>query len=133
MPRKDGSIATKPTTECQSLPETKVVEHCLKWLTGRGILADRLNVGAMPSRDGQRFSRYGIKGAGDIIACYEGKHIEIECKRGKGGSLSIDQQIRREKVEQAGGLYLIIHGIEELEEAFENINKKTLDKPSQQQ
>ena len=115
QPRKNGSIGTKPTIPCQDLPESKVVEQCLKWLKSRGILADRLNVGAMPSRDGRRFSRYGIKGAGDIIVCYEGRHIEIEAKAGKGGSLSIDQQIRQEQVEQAGGLYLIVHGVEELE------------------
>ena len=36
QPRKNGSIATKPSIECQDLPETKVVELC-QAETGKGL------------------------------------------------------------------------------------------------
>ena len=113
-PRKSGGIATKPTVPCEKLLEAVVLKNCLSWLHSRGVLADRLNNGLMRSSDGERMNRYGIAGAGDIIACFRGLHIEIECKAGKGGTLSLIQQKRKEAVEDAEGIYLIVHGVPEL-------------------
>jgi len=44
-----------------------------------------------------------------------GKHFEIETKRGSGGTLSAGQQKRMKDVRVNGGIYLVVHGVEELE------------------
>jgi len=111
---KDGSIQTHSITSVPDLPEAQVLKDCLKWLKRRGILCNRNNTGS-----GQMgvsgFYSYGIKGAGDIIGlCKNGIHFEIECKRGRGEKLSEKQQERMKFVRASGGIYLVIHGIEEL-------------------
>jgi len=59
---------------------------------------------------------YGIKHAGDIIGILpNGVHFEIETKRGKGGKLSKGQQERMADVRATGGVYLVVHGVNELE------------------
>ncbi|KKN64866.1 hypothetical protein LCGC14_0487000 [marine sediment metagenome] len=114
--RKDGGIATKPIVPVdKTKSEAMVLKECLSWLRRRGVICDRMNVGA-----GQigisGFRTYGIKGAGDIIGLTRhGIHFEIEVKRGKGGVLSLNQQKRKEKIMGSKGIYVVIHGVEELE------------------
>jgi len=114
--RVSGAIGTKPTVLCENVLEAEVFKACMQWLKARRILCDRNNVGSGDiDGTGRRF-RYGIKGAGDIIGCLpSGKHFELEFKRGKGGSQSLDQQKRMKKVRGNKGLYFIIHGVPELE------------------
>ena len=113
--RKDGGIPTKPLVPCPDVLENTVLKEVLSWLRRRRIVCDRMNVGA-----GQigisGFRTYGIKGAGDIIGLTrQGIHFEIEVKRGRGGTWSPGQYKRREKIVDNGGIYLLIHGVVELE------------------
>lgn len=114
--RVDGGIATKPTVLCENVLEKDVLNKCVHWLKLHQILCDRNNTGMGDiAGDGRKF-RYGIKDAGDIIGCLpDGTHFELECKRGKGGTLSLGQQKRKAKVEASNGLYFITHGVPELE------------------
>lgn len=66
---------------------------------------------------------YGIRGAGDIIGeLQNGMHFEIECKRGSGGRLSLEQQKRMRDVSQIReGYYFVVHGVEELEYYFKDL------------
>ena len=108
---KDGSIATRPVVPCPDLPEADVLKQCIKWLKARRIFCDRHDCGSGPGQ-----ARYGILGAGDIIGILPGgRHFEIECKKSKGGRLSASQTNRLVGVRAAGGVYLVIHGVEELE------------------
>lgn len=108
---KDGSIPTHPVVPCPDLPEREVLKQCLAWLRARRVFCDRHDCGAGPGH-----ARYGIKGAGDIIGILcDGRHLEVECKKGKGGRLSVDQQNRMAGVQAAGGKYWVCHGVEELE------------------
>lgn len=112
--RKDGSIATKPVVNCDSYAERVVVEACIHWLTRRRIFANRHDVGA--GNFGAGYATYGIKGAGDIIGLLpDGTHFELEVKKGVGGRLSKGQRKRMEDIRNNNGIYLIIHGIPELE------------------
>ena len=52
-------------------------------------------------------SGYGHSGVPDIIACYRGYFIAIECKA-KGGKTTALQQQQIEKIREAGGAALII-------------------------
>ena len=112
---KDGSIPTHPMIPVSDLPESEVLKDCLKWLRKHGIVCNRNNTGS-GQMGASGFYSYGIKGAGDIIGLCNGsgRHFEIECKRGRGGRLSEIQQKRMKNIRDSYGIYLVIHGIEEL-------------------
>ena len=111
--RKDGGIPTKPVVPCPDIPEREVLKGCISWLRRHRVGALRMNNGMFDTGHGYR--QYGIKGAGDILCVCRGQYIEVECKRGKGGVLSMNQQKHRAWVELHGGKYIIVHDVEELE------------------
>ncbi len=119
---KDGSIATHPVVEViPFLLEAVVLRQCMDWFNERGILANRHDAGSFQNIHGQ-WGSYGIKGAGDIIGCLKnGRHYEVEVKKSNGGRLSLEQQKRRDKVIATNGVYLIIHGMAELEYLLEGV------------
>lgn len=86
-------------------PESKVLSFCEKMLTAHGIMHWRNNTGAVKVE--KRFIRYGCKGSPDIIAVHEGRFIGIECK-GTGGVQQPSQKAFQERLEAAGGLYLLV-------------------------
>lgn len=113
---KDGSIATHPLVPVPDLLESEVLKDCMKWLKERGIVCNRNNTGSGQMGDSGFYS-YGIRGGGDIIGLFPaaGRHFEIEVKRGRGGRLSLEQQKRKNLITANNGVYLIIHGVRELE------------------
>lgn len=119
---KDGSIPTHPVVEVdKDVSESQVLEECLTWLRQHHILCDRNNVGAGIMGAGG-FHSYGIKHGGDIIGVLSnGIHFEIECKKGSGGRLSKGQQERWHKVVYSNGIYLVVHGLYELEYYLKDI------------
>ncbi len=115
---KDGSIATHPVVPVLPLLEAQVLKDCLIWLTMKRILCNRNNVGSGQVGTSGFYS-YGIKNAGDIVGLFsDGRHFEIEVKRGKGGRLSIGQQKRMKDIRKNNGIYLVIHGVQELQYYF---------------
>ncbi len=112
--RKDGGLPTKPVVPCEDLSEADVLKECISWLIRHRVGAKRMNVGA-GDLGGGNYRQYGIKGAADITCIYEGLRIEVECKKGKGGVLSLNQQKFRDWVQRYGGTYIIVHGVPELE------------------
>ena len=112
---KDGSILTHPVVPVTNLLESQVLVLCKDWLKQHNILCNRNNVGAGQVGESGYYS-YGIRGAGDIIGLLKtGQHFEIECKRGAGGRLSLEQRKRMRKIRENNGLYFVVHGVEELE------------------
>jgi hypothetical protein len=111
---KDGSIPTHPVVPCPDLPELGkggVQDLCHKWLKARRIFCNTHTCGPGPDH-----TLCGIKYAGDEIGILpDGHHFELEYKKGRGGRLSKGQQDRMAGVRAAGGVYLIIHGWQELE------------------
>ena len=91
--------------------ERDVLDDCLSWLKGRQVTCDRLNNGAGVLHGSIYYCTYGIPGAGDIVGLLRptGRHFEIECKHGRGGTLSVTQVRRRQLVEGSGGLYFVVH------------------------
>lgn len=60
-------------------------------------------------------SVYGKSGAPDIVVCYHGKFIGIEVKApGKLGTQTKLQKQAQEKIEQAGGVYLLVDNVEQV-------------------
>ncbi len=111
--RKDGGIATKPVVPCPDISEREVLKGCMSWLKRHRVGCKRMNVTAIDI-DGKGVRPYGIPGSGDILCVYAGMYIEVECKRGRGGVLSLNQQKHREWVRLHGGIYFIVHGVDEL-------------------
>lgn len=113
---KDGSIRTHPVVHIDYPGlEKRVLGDCLYWLKKHHILHNRHDAGSFQNEFGQ-WATYGIKGAGDIIGLNKsGIHFELECKRGKGGRLSVGQQKRMQIIRENNGIYLVIHDLQELE------------------
>lgn len=115
---RDGSISTHPTVDVSHIPEALVLRECLDWLKRHKIFHNRHDAGSFMNDRGQ-WGTYGIKHAGDIIGILpNGTHFEIECKHGSGGRLSKGQQKRWRDVVDTKGIYLVIHGVDELEYYF---------------
>lgn len=113
---KDGSVATHPVVPVPELSEHDVKIGCLKWLKQHGIFRNSHGCGLHQNTVGE-YHMYGIKDSGDIHGILKpyGQHFEIECKKGKGGRQSAGQQKREKQVGEHGGVYLVIHGVPELE------------------
>lgn len=117
-------IQTKPTIPCEDVLEHDVLKDCMSWLRKRKIVADRNNVG-MFRVPGSGMCRFGIKFGGDIMGLLpNGRHLEVEAKRGRGGKLSVGQQERRKKILMNNGVYLVVHSAEELEMLMEKYLRK---------
>ena len=114
--RKDGSVATKPCVPVDSTKsEAQVMEECIRWLRKHGIQASRMNVG-FGSMGGKSQCTYGIVGGGDLFCILPfGRHLEVECKAGKGGVWKKSQQDRCNTVRRMSACYIVVHGVEELE------------------
>jgi len=111
----DGSIPTHPVVPVAALSEGDVQELCMDWLKRHRVYGDRNNVGKGTLGKGG-FYTFGIVGGGDWIGLLPtGIHIEIEFKKGIGGRQSKIQQERQAKIRGNNGIYLIIHGLPELE------------------
>ena len=115
---KDGSIRTHPVVSVDSKKfEHEVLADCLDWLHRHFVMCNRHDAGTFMNERGQ-WGTYGIINSGDIhgmLKRHEGKHFEVETKRGSGGTLSTGQQKRMKDVRDNGGLYFVVHGVEELE------------------
>lgn len=77
-------------------PEGKVKAKVTKALKAMGAYH------CMPVTGG-----FGMSGVPDILVCYQGRFIAIECKAGKGRVTAL-QQSNLESIEKAGGVALVI-------------------------
>ena len=60
------------------------------------------------------------KGVPDLLVCYRGKFIGVECKVGKN-KLSPAQIIQRERILRAGGACIVPYTFEEFIKQFEAV------------
>lgn len=82
----------------------------LRW---NRIFCYRQNTGAF--QRGERVYWFGTKGAPDVIAVIGGIYIGIECKTGKSVQTK-DQRAFQEALQKAGGIYLLVRSIDELQQ-----------------
>lgn len=59
-----------------------------------------------------RWIAFGLRGSGDIMGCYRGRAVAIECKARKG-RLAKSQKDFRVAWERAGGLYIVARSVED--------------------
>jgi len=98
----------KRSAHSVAVTEHDIQGQILEWLSLHRIFHYRNNTGAVKAswNGKERFVRYGVKGAPDIIAVSKGRYIGIEVKRaGKG--LSDNQVEFRDALLEAGGTYIV--------------------------
>ena len=99
-----------------------MLRGCLELLRLRGVLAIRVNCGAVTAayRGRQRFVRFtDTPGLSDVLAVLppHGRLLALEVKR-PGGRLRPTQEAFLERVRSAGGLALVVSDIRDLEAAL---------------
>lgn len=80
-----------------STPESKVKKAVKAMLKDHGIYF------FMPTTGG-----YGRSGVPDIIACYEGQFLAIECKAGKNEPTAL-QKREMQKIQDSGGMVMVVN------------------------
>ena len=112
-PSESGPSETGPS-------ETRIMLYILAQLRDRYPqgLWERQNVVAVRARD--RFIKAGTKGAGDIRGTWKGRTIELEVKR-PGQKQSKAQKTRQQNITAAGGLYAVVHSLDEALAVVENL------------
>lgn len=63
---------------------------------------------------------YGHKGSADLVVCYRGYYVAIEAKAGT--NLSDAQTIIKDKVEDSGGIYAVVHSLDDVISIFHNLD-----------
>lgn len=98
-----------------AIREKDVLAACLNLLRIRGVFHLRNNTGA--TKIGGRYIRFGSPGSPDIIACVKGRFVGIEVKR-PGGKLSDAQEAVRIALGRAGGTYVVVRDVSDLNAAL---------------
>lgn len=97
--------------------ETSLVRVCLQWLELRGVLAWRVNSGAMVvgDRKHRRFVRFNsIDGVSDILGCLPGgRMLAVECKV-KPNKLTRSQESFLAAVQKNGGVAVVAYSLDDL-------------------
>ena len=94
-------------------PESDVLAETMLALSRIGALVMRNNSGALRDAHG-RLVRFGMKGSADILACYQGRFVAVECKR-EGKRPSPDQVRYAVAVRNAEGIYVVVRSKEDAE------------------
>ncbi len=100
--------------------ESQLVRACLQYLTLQGFLCWRANAAAVPLKGGgfRRFA--GIRGVADILCVLgpstgrPGVLLAVECKSATG-RMSPHQEWFRDALTVAGGLYVLVRSLADLE------------------
>jgi len=97
-----------------AIKEGDVIKAVDEWLELHRIPHWRINSGALKDSRGQ-LVRFGAKGMSDFFAIGpKGKAIWIECKRPRGGVVSVPQQEFIDCINKHGGIGIFVSSIESL-------------------
>ncbi len=115
--KKTGAIIAPESTI------TKAVGNYLalrKW----DVIAWRNNTGAakLDGKDGKKQTvRFGIPGQGDFTGAIRpwGTRLEVEVKRPELGAQSDRQRVFEKIIRDAGGVYLLVHSVEDLQQKLD--------------
>lgn len=81
-------------------------------LSRAGALVQRNNSGLLLGADGRRV-RAAMPGAADIIACFYGIFVAVECKT-TSGRQSAAQRRYQDAVQRAGGMYVLMRSVNDV-------------------
>ena len=96
--------------------EAEIQKLIIQWLRLQGAFVIRINGGAIKTEG--RFIRFSdTKGCPDLLVCWRGRLVGIECKR-RGGKASPDQLACLDSIRRAGGLAIVADSLEAVERAL---------------
>ena len=67
--------------------------------------------------------QYGTAGIPDLIVCYKGRFIGLECKVGKNKP-TVLQEVTIRQILRAGGYALVVRTVDEVKEIIEAFKKE---------
>lgn len=106
----------------RELKEREIQKMCKDWLERVGLEPIRNNTGTFKKsytpkgggRAREHWVKCGREFSGDVLFCsMSGQWVELEIKT-VTGQLSVGQKQRQKRIEQRGGLYLVIRSLEDL-------------------
>lgn len=100
------------------IKESELQASIIQWLIAKRFMWWRNNTGGMMS-EGGHFVRFGSTGSPDIFVVRAGICIGIEVKGTPGGKQSLEQKGFQEKLEEAGGTYILAYSMEDVTEHYE--------------
>lgn len=97
------------------MKEAFVLKACRQWLTLHGIAHWRINQQGVPLHDGTgRYRKGPHQGMADLVGILpSGRFLSVECKA-PGGRVRPEQWEFLRAVREAGGVALIVAGVDEL-------------------
>lgn len=115
----DSRVTLKRCRKAKPL-EKEVQASIMAYLESVGAYAIRINSGAMPGeyKGKRRFIRFTSRpGCSDILACWRGRFVAIECKR-PGNHCTFAQQQFLADVRRAGGIALAAVCVDDVRREF---------------
>lgn len=65
---------------------------------------------------------HGKTGDPDIVMCYKGRYVALECKS-SDGRLTEDQKRRKKQILKAGGIFISPRSVEDLKKCMKEIDE----------
>lgn len=89
------------------MAEMQLVNDVIEYLTYCGAVAIRINAGMIQVDNPTTGRRYVIRGApvgtSDVLCCFRGRYVAIECKIGKNKPTAAQADFIR-RIQEAGGV-----------------------------
>ncbi len=95
-------------------PETRLTDRLKKRLRERGAWFEK-----------QHGSSYSTAGVPDLLVCYRGIFVGVEVKM-PGKKATTLQLYQGKKIEEAGGIFGVVHDVDELEALLKKVENKAL-------
>lgn len=107
-----GHVTTKKKRSAPG-PESQIQKVIMEYLTAKRIFHFKVNTTGIYKQSTGSYIPSGSVGCPDIIAIMNGKFIGIEVKAPKG-KVSEAQKKFGEKIESAGGVYIVARSVDEV-------------------
>lgn len=104
------------------MKETQLVRQILDYTKYRHLLFWRNQSGLVRTQNKygqQHMMKLGLAGSPDIIGCYKGRFIGVECKVGKNTPTELQEGFGQQLVAN-GGEYWLVYDLDEFIKKLEN-------------
>lgn len=112
-----GAMAP-PQREAPKRLERHVLAEVRRYLRKRGAGEWRNGVGSLDTDHGKIPMGLG-PGTADVIACYRGRFVAVECKAPTGGRQTPLQKKHEAAVRKAGGMYVLARDVDDVRRALD--------------
>ena len=108
------------------LLEAQIQKQCIFLFRANRWLCHRMSQVPSVNKKGQKyFPKTETPGVADYLCCAYGRFVAVEFKR-PGLKQTQTQHLYEKQVQRSGGIYVVIHGIEEAEKLVAHMKKLAL-------